>query len=209
MRGKRRSDKYPSEGNFCRSCSLICDFEIYHLMPASEKRGMVQNVWLSDLQDLWREVHVAWWFPNYKLQQASQDTSKLEGLDKMTEYIVKCIQCKKEFDQVNPYKRLCESCRMSNYKSQVAISQKKQSIKRKEQRKQQTKHLKKTCPVCQYEFKTARDSKKYCSKRCLTKKQTFVTQIINNEKHLRKSTLLIIVKDQCSHLVYLNIICII
>ena len=102
----------------------------------------------------------------------------------MTEYIIKCIQCKKEFDQVNPYTRLCESCRMSNYKSQVLISQKKQSIKRKEQRNQQTKHLKKTCPVCQYEFKTAKDSKKYCSKRCLRKRLTFPDQIINKEKQL-------------------------
>lgn len=102
----------------------------------------------------------------------------------MTEYIIKCIQCKNDFDQANPYTRLCESCRMSNYRSQVLISQKKQSIKRKEQRKQQTNHLKKTCPVCQYEFKTARDSKKYCSKRCLVKKQTFVTQIMNKEKQI-------------------------
>ena len=89
-----------------------------------------------------------------------------------------------KFNQVNSYKRICESCRIVNYKSQVLISQKKQSVKRKEQRKQQTEHLKKTCPVCQYEFKTANDNKKYCSKRCLTKKQTFVTQIINKEKQL-------------------------
>lgn len=100
----------------------------------------------------------------------------------MIDFIIKCIQCKSEFNQGNTNKRICESCRMSNYKSQLLISKERQSIKEKEKRKLQ--RLKKICPICKCEFKTLDERKKYCTKRCLDRKISFTIQIKNKTKQL-------------------------
>jgi len=108
----------------------------------------------------------------------------LEKKDTMTVFIIKCIQCKKEFDQGNSNTRICDVCKIVNHRTLMKIAREKRNIKQKEKIKLQTKFLKKTCPICQYEFKTIDDNKKYCSKRCLKRKLSFVTQIINKEKQI-------------------------
>ena len=37
MKGKQMTSKYPNDGKYCRTCSIICDFEWIYLIPASER----------------------------------------------------------------------------------------------------------------------------------------------------------------------------
>jgi hypothetical protein len=37
MKGKKMTSDMPNDGKYCRTCSVLCDFEWLHLIPASER----------------------------------------------------------------------------------------------------------------------------------------------------------------------------
>jgi hypothetical protein len=98
--------------------------------------------------------------------------------------MIKCIKCKTDFDQGDSNLRLCNGCRYNNDKKQRKRANDKRQLIRKKKLKPEYYH--KTCPVCEREFKTLFENKKYCTKKCKEQTSKLPIQLENAERMLEK-----------------------
>ena len=98
-------------------------------------------------------------------------------------FIIKCVQCKKEFNQGESNKRICNTCRYNQHLESMKRSQEKIKAKPK---KPNPKYHTRTCPVCSNDFKTKLYNKKYCNKRCVERKNNFPEYIVTVKNNIIK-----------------------
>ena len=94
-------------------------------------------------------------------------------------FMIKCIKCKTEFNQGDSNLRLCNGCRFSKDKKQRKRAHVKRQLIRTKKLKPVYYH--KTCPVCEREFKTLFENKKYCTKKCLHQTSKLPIQLERTE----------------------------
>lgn len=97
-----------------------------------------------------------------------------------TIYIIKCIQCKSEFNQGNSYRRICEIC----VKDRCLKRNQTYKAKKKLQKVLKPDFYEKQCPACDCIFKTKMLNKQFCTERCVRRYKTFPTQLINVENNI-------------------------
>lgn len=83
-----------------------------------------------------------------------------------TVFMILCIKCKSEFNQGDTNRRFCNACRYNKDAQQRLRAHLKRELKRKQERKLKPEFFHKICPVCEREFKTKLNAKKYCTKKC-------------------------------------------
>lgn len=60
LKGKKATSEMPNDGKYCRSCSIICDFEIYHLIPVTERSTYLSRKSKSERKEYQRK----YWLKN-------------------------------------------------------------------------------------------------------------------------------------------------
>ena len=96
-------------------------------------------------------------------------------------YMIKCIQCKSEFDQGDTTKRICPTCVSNRARYRVIID----SEKKKELRKiMKPDFYEKKCKSCDTIFKTKIANKQFCNNYCVKQYARYPNMLPNIEKNI-------------------------
>ena len=103
-----------------------------------------------------------------------------------TVYMILCIKCKSEFDQGDTNRRFCLLCRHTKDEAQRKRARDIREIKR-HQAKVNPIYYDRICPVCETEFRTKFNSKKYCNQSCKLRKKLSPIQLDNVQANLTRT----------------------